>query len=183
MDFFYFLVTDSQSWDPHYHQNFFVTQGGFLWGLIGAAVIGIVSALIFYFGCCNNKYAAKNATLGMWSVFLILAGVVSYFYADLVLIGSPGTTDNASIFRRYSFYKANDDFFIVQTSQGNASPTYIQQLTQTKNKIKSDLDKGGDVRFDFDITTAFLSILVFFLTSLCVKRLTLHGRAIPMLKP
>lgn len=183
MDFFYFLVTGSQSWEPHYHENFFTTQGGFLWGTIGAAVIGILFALIFYFGCCNSKTSQKSATTGVWAIFLLIGGVVAYFYADMVVIGNTGTTDNASIFRSHSFYKANEDYYIQQTSQGTASPTLIQELTQTKGKIKSDLDKGGDVRFDFDITTALLAVLCFFITSIIVKRFTLGGKSIPFLKP
>lgn len=183
MDFFYFLVTGSKSWEPHYHENFFNTQGGFLWGIIGALVIGVICACAFYFGCCNSKKSSKSANLGVWAITMLICAVVAYFYADLVVIGDSATTDNSSLFRTHSFYKANDDYFIQQTSQSGVSETLINDLTQTKNTIKTNLDKGGDVRFDYDITTALLAAIFFFLTSLIVKRFTINGKTIPFQKP
>lgn len=181
MDFFYFLVTGSKAWEPHFHKNFFIDQGGFSWGLYGALIIGAVVACAFYFGCCNSSKTSKSANIGVWAVSLCLCAVISYFYADFVVIGDSKTTDNNSVFRAYSFYKANDDY-LIQKSIG-ASPTMIDDLTKTHNQIKNDLDKGGDVRFDFDITTAVLAAISFFLMSLFVKRLTINGKTIPFEKP
>lgn len=183
MDFFYFLVTDNKAWEPHYHENFFNAQGGFLLGIIGALVIGVICACAFYFGCCNSKKTSKSANLGTWAITMFICAVVAYFYADLVVIGDPATTDNTSIFRTHSFYKANDDYYIQETSKPNVSETLINDLTQTKNTIKTSLDKGGDVRFDYDITTTLLAAIFFYLTSLIVKRFTINGRTIPSQKP
>lgn len=138
---------------------------------------------MFYFGCCNSKTSQKYANHGVWAAFLLLCMAVSYFYADLVVIGDSSVSDNTSIFRAYSFYKANDDYFIQQTSQPGVSQTLINDLTQMKNEIKGNLDKGGDVRFAFDITTAILAAIFFFLTSIIVKRFTIGGRTIPFQKP
>ena len=181
MDFFYFFVTGSEAWELHYHQNFFNLQGGFLWGFIGARIIGVIVACTFYFGCCNSSKTGKSANIGVWAVSLCLCAVISYFYADFVVIGDSKTTDNNSVFRAYSFYKANDDY-LIEKSIG-ASPTMIEDLTKTHNQIKNDLDKGGDVRFDFDITTAVLAVIFFFITSVIVKRFTINGKTIPFEKP
>lgn len=183
MDFFYFLVTSSKAWEPRFHENFFNSQGGFLWGFIGALVLGVICACAFYFGCCNNKKSAKSASIGVWAVTLVICGILGYFYADLVIIGDSATTDNGSIFRRHSFYKANDDYFIKETGKAGVSDTVIKQLTQTKNEIKTNLDRGGDVRFDYAITTAVLALLFYFLTSIIIKRFTVNGKTIPFLKP
>ncbi len=184
MDFFYFLVTGSNSWEPHYHENFFITQGGFIWGIVGALVIGLLCAVAFYFGCCNSTRSSKYATVGMWSVVLLISGLIGYFYADFVVIGdSSASADNSSIFYQHSFYKANDDYFISETSKAGVSDTEISDLTDKKNEIKDNLDKGGDVRFDFDITTALLTVLFYFLTSIIIKRFTYTGKSIPFMKP
>lgn len=183
MYFFYYLVTGSNSWESHYHENFFNAHGGFLWGIIGALIIGVVCACVFYFGCCNSKKTSKSANLVVWVITMLICAVVAYFYADLVVIGDPATTDNTSVFRAHSFYAANDEYFIEKTSQSGVSETDINDLTQTKNKIKTDLDKGGDVRFEYDITTALLAAIFFFLTSLIVKRFTINGKTIPLKKP
>jgi hypothetical protein len=183
MDFFYFLVTGSKAWEPHYHQNFFITQGGFLLGVIGALIIGAVFALAFYFGCCNSKKSSKSANLSVWALFLLLGAVVSYFYADLVVIGDTATTDKNSVFRTHSFYEANNQYYLQKTNQSGVSKTLMEDLTNKRNEIKSNLDKGGDVRFDYDITTAVLAILFFFIVSVIVKRFTINGKTIPFLKP
>ena len=183
MDFFYFLVTSSGSWNSHYHANFFNVQGGFLWGFVGALILGALAACAFYFGCCNSSKTSKSANIGTWAISLCLCAVVSYFYADSVIIGDSNTTDNTSVFRAYAFYKANDDYFIKEISQPGVSQTYIDDLAQKKNEIKYNLDKGGDVRFDFDITTAFLAAIFFFITSIVVKRFTIGGKTIPFEKP
>ncbi len=183
MDFLYFWVTSSKCWEGQYHENFFNASGGFLWGFLGALILGIVGALLFYFLCCNSKESGKYAKIGVWWIFMAVTAVVSYFYADLVLIGQSSTADTASVFYSHSFYKANDDYYVKKTGEASVSPTVIADLTKVKNEISSDLDKGGDVRFEFDLTTALLSALFFFLASLAVKRFTVTGKAIPMLKP
>ncbi len=183
MDFFYFFVTGSDAWELHYHENFFNVQGGFLWGFIGALIIGVIVACAFYFGCCNSSKTGKSANIGVWAVSLCLCAVISYFYADFVVIGDSKTTDNNSVFRAYSFYKANDDYFIKVTSQPGVTQTLIDNLTQKRNEIKYNLDKGGDVRFDFDITTAVLAVISFFIASVVFKRLTINGKTIPFERP
>ena len=85
--------------------------------------------------------------------------------------------------RTYSFYKANEDYYISRTGQPNISQTEITDLAQKKTEIKSNLDKGGDVRFDFNLTTAILSMIFFFLVSIGVKRFTINGKTIPVQNP
>ena len=123
------------------------------------------------------------ANFGVWAGALAISAVITFFYADMIIIGQRGITDNKSIMRTYSFYKANEDYYISRTGQPNISQTEITDLAQKKTEIKSDLDKGGDVRFDFNLTTAILSMVFFFIVSVGVKRFTINGRSIPFLKP
>ncbi len=178
MEFLYFLVTGSDSWENQYHQNFFVTQGGFTFGFVAALIIGVLFSCIFYFGFCNSKNTQKSANMGVWAVCLLIAIVIGYLFADYVIIGD--STD--AVFRDCSFYKANDEYYVAQT-RGSVSPAKINDLASLQTKIKSDLDKGGDVRLPYDITTAVLTAIFFFLASIGVKRFTISGKAIPFLKP
>lgn len=182
MDFFYFLVTGSKAWDPIYHANFF-NGGGFSHGVICALIVGAVCAIAFYFGCCNSNKSSKMANIGVWAGALAISAVLTFFYADMIIIGQSGVTDNKSMMRTYSFYKANEDYYINRTGQPNISQTEITDLAQKRTEIKSNLDKGGDVRFDFNLTTSILAMVFFFLISICVKRFTINGRSIPFLKP
>ena len=183
MNFIYYFVTSSKCWEARFHENFFNAGGGFIHGLIAALVIGAIFACIFYFCCCNSKTSAKMATIGVWALFLAIAGVASYFYADMIVIGDSSAKDNKSIFRTYSFYKANDDFFINESKKPTSSPSYISELTAKKTEIKSNLDKGGDVRQEYDFTTAAWSLVFFFITSIIIKRFTRNGKHVPFLKP
>ena len=81
-----------------------------------------------------------------------------------------------------SFYEKNEKYYIEETRK-NLSHSTEQSLNNTKNRIQEDLDKGNDVRFDFDLNTALLAIGFFFLTSILVKRFTINGKNIPFMKP
>ncbi len=184
MEIFYFFVRQSKAWDGlvGYHENFFIHQGGFMMGFLGALIFGIIVACVFYFGCCNSKKTSKYATISAWAISLAIAAVIGYFYADLVIIGKP-KAEEASLFRRYSFYQANKDYCIEKTKGSEVSETSKTDFRETRDKIDEDLSHYRDVRFSFDMTTAVLAILFFFLTSLFVKRFTINGRSIPFLKP
>ena len=180
---FYFLVTSSDSWTQTYHENFFNAQGGFMWGLVGAIIIGALCSLAFYFGCCNSKTSAKMATLTNWWIALAISALIGYFFADLFVIGASNIDDSQSVFRTHSFYNANEDYFIEQSHIYADSETMIKDLNDQKIKISSDLDKGGDVRLPFDLSSAFWTIFFFTLTSFIVKRFTYNGKTIPCKNP
>lgn len=182
-EFFYFLVTGSKSWTLNYHENFFNVHEGFFWGLMGALIIGVICALVFYFGCCNSKKSAAMANIGVWAGFLVVCALIGYIYADMVVIGKSGIVDQNSIFRTYSFYKANNDYYLQETRKPGVSETTVKQLLDTKNRIENDLNKGGDVRLPFNLTTAVLAIIFYFIASIFVKRFTINGKHIPFLKP
>lgn len=177
MDFFYFLVKDENSgWEPIFHADYFESTG-FLYGTLGALAIGLLCALIFYFGLCNNKNNVSAATKTNWLIFLLVAGIAAYFYADLALIGDPETTNPGT----FSFCE-NNNRKLIDITQGQPQPV-VAQYTAEYQKIKNNIQKGNDVAFTFDITTAFLAIVFYFLFSLVIKRFTIAGKSIPMLKP
>ncbi len=178
MDFFYFLVTQHEKYGDagDFHADYFGTVG-FLYGFLGALVIGVICALIFYFGCCNNPKSVKTATPSIWAIFLIISGVIGYFYADFALIGDPDNSAPGTI----SFVEVNNQG-CVDKKEGEVS-TNIASINSAYETIKNDLKKGQDVAFEFDLTTAVLAMIFYFLCSLLVKRFTIAGKAIPMLKP
>lgn len=181
MESLYFLVTGSPSWDIEFHNNFFITKDAFLWGFVLAAVLGLVFCLAFYFGCCNSKKSAKSANIGVWAVFMLITGLCTYFVSDMVIIG--GSQQPGSVFYEYSFYKSNEDHYLKLSQNPNASDSLLQEWAITKQNIRQDLNKGGDVRFDYDITNTVYALLFFFLWSLLFKRFTHNGKSIPLQNP
>ena len=179
MDIFYFLVS-KMKW-TNYHENFFNTEEGFAVGVIAAFIIGALIAIAFYFGCCNSSKSAKQANIAVWALALLLSGVVGYFYADWQIIGE-NSTHQSMFVSGSSFYEKNEKYYIEETSKNPSNSTQVS-LNNTKNRIQEDLDKGNDVRFEFDLNTALLAIGFFFLTSILVKRFTIDGKNIPFMKP
>ncbi len=184
MDFFYFLVTGSPDYDNVYHLNFFENCGGFSHGIIAALIIGLIISAAFYFGCCNSRTSQKSANIGMWFIFMAIAALIGYFYADFVIMGETNAVDNTGIFREYSFYKANEDYYTEQSRVQFENEQLLDELFNKKGEIQAALDRGEDVRFDFDLTTALLAALFFFFPwSVLLKRFTINGKAVPFLKP
>lgn len=183
MDFIYFFVTDSKDWEPIYHQNFFFDQSGFTLGVLGALAIAAIAAIVFYFGFCNSSKSCSMANLGVWGVTLGICGLVAYFYADYVVIGAPKDSNKESMFRKYSFYQANEDLYLLKTRGAIISKTQIEDLARTKDDIRDKLNKGNDVRLPFNFTTTFLAIVFYFLISMAIKRFTINGKCIPFEKP
>lgn len=165
----------------NYHDNFFNTEGGFTIGLIAALIIGVLIAIAFYFGCCNSNKTAKQANIGVWTIALLLSGIVAFFYSDWQIIGDKGTHKSMFV-SGYSFYEVNEKYYIQETSTNPSQSTQIS-LNNTKNQIHDNLDKGHDVRLDFDLNTAILAAIFYFLTSILVKRFTINGKNIPFMRP
>lgn len=183
MDFIYFFVTGSKDWEPIYHQNFFFDQSGFTFGVLGALGIAAFAAFVFYIGCCNSSKSCSMANLGVWGITLGICGLVAYFYADYVVIGAPKESNKESMFRKYSFYQANEDLYLSITSEKIISKTQIEDLARTKEEIRDKLNKGKDVRLPFNFTTTILAIVFYFLISIAIKRFTINGKCIPFEKP
>ena len=64
-------------------------------------------------------------------------------------------------------------------SQNIGNNQAVQECQMELNRILEELRKGNDVALMFNVTNAVLSMLFYFLTSLCVKNLTKHGSQIP----
>ncbi|MCD8290994.1 MAG: hypothetical protein LUC91_05780 [Prevotella sp.] len=186
MKLIYFWVTSSKAWGNYlaYHQNFFIDHNGFLMGFIGALIFGVICAVVFYLGFCNSKTSSKYATLSVWMVFLVIGAVIAYFYADYVVIGEPKAKNNESVFRTYSFYKANDTYYNEMTQKKDIDSMTLNSYRKNLADLKANLDKGsGDVRLEFDLTTAILAAISYFVASMIVKRFTISGKVIPLEKP
>ena len=185
MDKLFFFVTSSEAWKSdtsHFHDNFFVTNGGFTSGLIAALVVAIACAMAFYFGCANNKRSVKYASTGVWAGFMAGAFGITFLIASLVFIGKSSSTSPSSPLYKFSFYKANTEYLIKQTSN-NPNQQLVQKLNTDKQTIQSNLDKNKDVRMPYSFSCAVYALLFFYLISLCIKGFTISGIAIPHLWP
>ena len=179
----YHFVTTSNAWEPRFHENFFVTHHAFLYGLLIALGIGVVIALIYYFSCCNSKNTVKMANIYTWLVAGVVSAVLSFFVANWVIIGKSGVNNQKSLFYTYSFYNANETYYNVEVQRNVKNEKLVKDLATTKQKIKTDLDQGHDVRLPYSATTTVLNIIFFVAASFCIKGATRNGKHIPVLWP
>lgn len=180
MDKIFFFVTSANAYKDAYqfHKNFFVDEGAFTIGLVLALIVGVVAALVFYFGCCNSKKTIKNANSGTWVVFLIVAGLVTSLIANFMIIGAPKVKDSTSLFRSNSFYVANEKYYKERVNKISDSEA-VKPILEVKNKIERDLNDGKDVRMSYSVGCGVYSLIFFLIVSFVVKGFTLHGAVIP----
>ncbi len=193
-DKIYNFVTSTEAWksdhgEISFHEQFFIHEKGFVAGSLGAVIIALVFAAIFYFGLCNSKTSNKYATHWLWAIFLAVSGLVAFAYSDQVLIGNSATAEQMyelhvsdrpyNVFYEYSFYKS----IHLYEQENNASSSSQPEIQERSNKILDDLKKGEDVNMPFNMTNAVISLIAFFLISLGIKRFTINGKCIPFFKP
>lgn len=180
----FFLVSTATAYadDYGYHDHFFMGSG-FTNALIIAIIFAVLATVIFYFGLCMSHKTISAATLPVWLVALVAAGVLSFVVTDLILIGSNPEegADEESIGYKHSFYNDMEDYYIEL--QEGAPATEKKAMLQAKNDIMLNLDQGDDVALRFGLNTAIISIMLFYLFSILFKGFTVNGGAIPHLWP
>lgn len=192
-DIIYNFVTSTEAWtndkgNIRFHEQFFEGEHGFSAGILGAVVIALVFAAIFYFGFCNSKTSNKYATHWLWAIFLAVSGLVTFAYSDQVLIGNSAVAEQMSnqneknkgdILYDYSFYKSIEDYMVDFAGK---KPQDQVEAEERKNMIVNNLKKGEDVNMPFNVTNAVISLIAFFLISVGIKRFTINGKCIPFFK-
>lgn len=181
MEILFKLVSSLEAYadDYGFHAHFFEEAGGFSTAFIIAIAVAAVCAIIYYFGLCMSEKTIATATLPVWIVFLVLAGGVSFFASDIVVIGSEA--DEESEITANNFY-ADLESNYIDLADG-APKTEAEEMNRAKNDIIENLNQGDDVAFMLGLNTAFWSVLFFYILSVVLKGFTVNGLAIPHLWP
>lgn len=172
MDQIYFLVTKMTTWQtvdtyrflPHY----FIDNGGFTSAFVVALVVALIGIAIFY-GWIGTS-VDRLATVPVWLITMIVVGVVTFGVTQAVIIGS-----NAA---QTGVFSDIVDFSAIQ-QQGLPSDL-VPQFTANVQNLKERLDSVScDVVLALNIENAVLSMLLFFLISIGVKKLPPFTKYIP----
>ena len=173
MDLFYFLVTSLEQYSDKFgfHVNYFIEKGAFTEAFLYSLAIGVVVALAFYFSLCN-AVSVKPATRVNWFIGLVIVAIAAFFIGDIMVIGSEGNPGTGF----YASCQAFANNYMLLHQDNNQA---IQECQNELNKILQDLKEDNDIVLLFNVTNAFLSMLIYFLVSLSVKNFTKHGSQIP----
>lgn len=171
MNQIYFLVTAMETWqlDGRFLPNYFITNGGFVSALVIALVVALFAIAIFY-GWIGTS-VDRLATVPVWIITMIIAGVVAFGVTQAVIIGSSNA--QTGVFNDIVNY-TND------LTKDEKDPNLAAQFLSQSQKLKEDLSSATcDVVLALNLENAVLSMFFFFLMSLCVKKLPPFTKYIP----
>lgn len=174
MDKIYFFVTNCSTWqdqDPNqYLSNYFIDGSGFLNSFLIALIVAVIFAAVFY-GWIGMA-VERLSNLGVWLGGLVLDGIVAFIATKLLVIGSQSAQNG--IFSSIAEHQSQLSSQIPVADQAGH-----QQLTNTTQQLIDTLSNNGDVVISLLIGTAVISIILYFLISICVKGLTTHATHVP----
>lgn len=170
----YFLVSQCETWlnnDPNgYLEHYFCSDGGFTHAFLIALAIAIVAAIVFYgwIGMAVNRLA----NLGVWLATLFADAVLTFIITKMSVIGNSGAITG--------IFKSIDERRNELSTQIPVDDTTARDnLFNTTTQIIDTLSNGCDVTYGLNISNVVISIILFFIISLCVKNLTIHATHIP----
>ena len=171
MEKLYFLVTGLKTWtdrDPHqFLHHYFIENGAFTTSFLIALVVALLG-LLFFYGWLGN-FSNRLSTLPSWIVTLIVVGLITMVVTQVMVIGS---------------YDSQTGFFddvtqYAQELRQNESNNTVAQFDTDVDNIRSTMSNGCDVVYVLNLWNMILSLIIFFLCSLGVKRFTRYAIAIP----
>lgn len=148
-----------------FHHHYFVEHLGFVWGLVLAVVIALISAALFYFIGCNNFKFSKRVN---WWFCSVLVAVISFFACNAILIGKKGSD------KTFNFHGSNE-----QLVRNNRKSPRAENYRELKVKIEKDLKNHGDIWWGFNVSCAGATWLCFLGFSAWFKGYSKFGVKIP----
>lgn len=170
MDLLYFPITHCDFWVktdsyrllPHY----FIDNGGFTISFLVALLVAVAGIILYYFWI--GFRSDRLATVLVWLCTLLGVGVVTWCLTYWVVIGSNDA--GTGLFGDITDYVAqlapshmDDTNFMVEINN------FKQELAQACNPVTLWLK----------FWNSLISMLLYFILSLCVKRMTPFAKYVP----
>lgn len=171
-----------------FYSDYFINSS-VCWEVFGLGLlISVALCLVFYLGIGNYVYVlSKRVT---WLVFLIVSCVAVYFASQSYIIGHDGGEADASSGLYKQSYLTQDYRVEELEKEGRGEESEIinqkaddyREVFNSGSSIDDDAEiewKGRALPGSIALVNMIYSLIVFFILSLCVKRYTIHARAIP----
>ena len=172
MENLYFFVTSLSSFDDpsRFLSFYFIESGGFVTCFLIALIVAIVGLLLFYGWI--GMVSPRLSKLSTWLVTFVCVGLITMAATQLVVIGS--NNNGTGFFENAQQRRSELREGAVRNGQDE-----IDKLDSNYNKICDEMDKGCDVVYVLDTWNMGISLIIFFVGSLGVKRLTRYAIAVP----
>ena len=175
MENLYYFVTTLTTWE-HYDprgflNNYFIENGAFVTCFLIALAVAVVGLLLFY-GWIGMS-SSKLSKLSTWIVTFVCVGLITMAATQLVVIGSDAS--NSGFFGNATEYAQTK----LRPAAIKISPEEGQKFEREFNDIRGKMDKGCDVVYVLDTWNMGISLIIFFVGSLGVKRLTRYAISVP----
>lgn len=172
MSFIYFLVTGYKAYADQLeaYKYFFESEGGFTAAFLVALGVAAIFAILYYLFCFRSFSWAK---IGSWIATMLVAACVSFVVTGYATGMSQKQTAKTGI-RHAVELKA-------QEAQEADTMDY-DEIESARVTLHQGLDKGmftSPVIFRLCITNFVLTIILFYILSLCFNGFSRHGVNIP----
>lgn len=175
MENLYYFVTTLTTWnqyDPNgFLNHYFIKDGAFVTCFLIALAVAVVGLLLFY-GWIGMS-SSRLSKLSTWLVTFVCVGLITMAATQLVVIGSE-VSDTGFFGDATEFAQAE-----LRPAANKISQEEGQKFDREFNDIRDKMDKGCDVVYVLDLWNTGISLIIFFVGSLGVKRLTRYAIAVP----
>lgn len=170
MSFIYFLATSSQMFKDKlsFYTTYFEKDGHFLSLFIGAIVVALIFAIVYYLICRMSFSFSRVLT---WVVTLFIAGAASFCYTG-VSFGLGNNHGTMPIALEKQFKKK-----ATGLTEEQKAP-----LVAEKNKIRKELNKGFFAANPVNRvcwTNFVLTMIFFYIFSILFNGFSVHGDYVP----
>ncbi len=167
----YFLVTNTSTWtsgDPRQLlDHYFIENGAFTTSLLIALGVAVVGLLIFYgwIGMSSNRLS----NLPTWLVTLCSVGLITLGMTQMTVVGSQDS--------QTGFFEDAQQY--VPVLKEGVPDADMNAFNNDVENIREAMDKGCDVVYTLDLWNMAIALVIFFVGSIAVKRMTRYAIAIP----
>lgn len=175
MEKLYFLVMESDLWKndgSSFLHDYFCLEGAFTTCLVIVLGVAVVAAAIFYGWIANTSYRLTN--LSTWLVTMVVGALLTFGITQYRVIGNEDNNSGIfnSIANQYDVKNSKYDTPEKQESLGKI-------LDENRDKIKEGIKSFDMIVVKLHVTQLVLFLVSFFVISLCVKNMTIHGKSVP----
>lgn len=157
-----------------YYTDYFVNTSVCGDVFMSAVLISLGVALIYYFVICNKSFAL--AKRGVWIIVLILTCCVTFFVSNSIIRGYDSEAVESSTGAFFAAYQTE-----TEKLDNTADDSERIAIQETAHDYREAFESGEEtLSIEIALVNAIYAMFFFFVFSLCFKRFTTHGSAIPI---